>query len=394
MRNILFVYHVSTIGGGSLCLLNIIKKLDRTKFKPIVLLQSEGKLSEELTKLGVKVHYDRNIRTVPYNRTLVSLRVFVNLIRMIISIFRFSSWISKCNADIVYLNTMMLYPYLITSFKKCASIIHVREHWPEGEHELQFKLAKKVIGKLASQIIAINETSKEMLNLEHKTEVVYDWIDFDGKDGFVDFKQIFGDNYESYYIFLYLGGMQRIKGALEIVKAFNSLKEVGDARLLFVGYSQDSEEKKTFKRFIKRIINLTGYEFFSQKVLKCINSDNRIKTLNATANVKTLIINTNVGISFPTIPHAILPIAESIYLKRKIITVKTQEAEEYVGNNANAYFVNPGDIEGLKKSMKRALSYRGTRVEVDNSLILKKFDSTLNSKKLNNVIWNTYNVQK
>ena len=51
---ILFVSHSSSIGGGEKCLLTLVKHLDRNLFEPIVIFPSEGSISREMVKLGVK----------------------------------------------------------------------------------------------------------------------------------------------------------------------------------------------------------------------------------------------------------------------------------------------------------------------------------------------------
>ena len=55
MKRILYVHQVSSVGGASFCLLNIIKGLDRQKYAPSVLLKENGPLAEEFRKLGVTV---------------------------------------------------------------------------------------------------------------------------------------------------------------------------------------------------------------------------------------------------------------------------------------------------------------------------------------------------
>ena len=80
---ILYIYHVSQIGGGSFTLLNIIKELDKSKFQPYVALRDKGPLSEALTKMGVEVHFVSRIRAVPYNKSIwskSSLKNFINII--------------------------------------------------------------------------------------------------------------------------------------------------------------------------------------------------------------------------------------------------------------------------------------------------------------------------
>ena len=61
---ILYIFHVSVIGGGSFCLLNIIKQLDKNTYTPIVLLKSDGPLAVELKKIGATVYFEKSISTV------------------------------------------------------------------------------------------------------------------------------------------------------------------------------------------------------------------------------------------------------------------------------------------------------------------------------------------
>lgn len=57
---VLFVHHVSSIGGASYCMLNILKVLDRNNYAPVVLLKNQGPLVDEIKKLGVKLSFFRN----------------------------------------------------------------------------------------------------------------------------------------------------------------------------------------------------------------------------------------------------------------------------------------------------------------------------------------------
>ncbi len=49
MKRILYVHHVSSVGGASFCLLNIIKGLDRQKYAPSVLLKREWTSSRRVS---------------------------------------------------------------------------------------------------------------------------------------------------------------------------------------------------------------------------------------------------------------------------------------------------------------------------------------------------------
>ena len=87
MKTILYVYHASNIGGGSYAMLNVIKALNRDEYRPVVLLKSEGALVEELKAMGIDVYFLPLINTVPYNRSLFTLRnikrIFIHRIAII-----------------------------------------------------------------------------------------------------------------------------------------------------------------------------------------------------------------------------------------------------------------------------------------------------------------------
>ena len=74
MRRILFVFHVSSVGGGSYCLYNLLKAIDRTVFEPVVLLPGSGSLCDEISKLDIRIEYMPGMSTYPYSTSLLSYR--------------------------------------------------------------------------------------------------------------------------------------------------------------------------------------------------------------------------------------------------------------------------------------------------------------------------------
>jgi hypothetical protein len=55
MINILYLHETSQISGAEQSLLNLIRNLDRRKFKPSFVLARPGPLVDELHKAGVNV---------------------------------------------------------------------------------------------------------------------------------------------------------------------------------------------------------------------------------------------------------------------------------------------------------------------------------------------------
>ena len=155
-RKILFVHHVSVVGGASYCLLNIIKNISASNIYPIVLLKNYGPLVNELKKLNVEVHFFSALTTVPYNRTIFhprNLRQFYNVYK---AQKLFKHILDKIRPDIVYLNNVMLHPYLKTAKSfGLKTIVHIREHWPLDEHRQQLRILQHNVRLYADSVIAI-----------------------------------------------------------------------------------------------------------------------------------------------------------------------------------------------------------------------------------------------
>lgn len=385
--NILYIFHVSIIGGGSFCLLNMIKKLDRKHYNPIILLKNRGPLCTELEKIGATVFIEKTISTVPYNRSIFEIGSINQIISVILSLKKIKYWIRKVDADIVHINTMMMYPYALPAHKLGKKvIIHMREHWPSNQHQIQFKIAQRMIDKYSNKIIAINKTSAEVIGLPQKTQIIYDWIDFDKRDEFINFKKLFGNDFKSLKIFLFVGGLQKIKGALEVIQIFYEQIHEKNARLLFVGCNEKCYDNRGYKAKIKALLRIMGLPVYSDKIKSIAQKDDRIVLIPSTYQIKSLIEQAFCLVSFPTIPHANLPIAEAIWLGKPIISADTPEAQEYSNNGESAILFKMNNKDEFKKALTYALE-NDTQIEESakngSKNIQLMFDSKRNSNLLN-----------
>ena len=385
--NILYIFHVSTFGGGSLCLLNLVKELNKEKFNPIVLLKSFGPLCEELEKVGATVFIEPSITTVPYNRPLFKLISIKQIIAMLLSIKKVKHWIKDTEANIIHINTMMMYPYAIPAYKlQRKVIIHVREHWPVKENIFQLNFARKIIEKYSNLVIAINKTSANIINLPHKTEIIYDWIDLNKRDKFIDFKTIFGKEYKKLKVFLFLGGIQRTKGALQVVKVFYENLKYKDARLLFVGSDSKEILYIGWKGTLKKILHFFKIFTYSDKIKKIMQKDDRIMCISSTNQVKSLFEQSYCTVVFPTIPHAIIPIAEAIYLGKPVLSAETPEAIEYSNQGEGAKLFKINSIVEFQKEfiyMYNNEEIINKKAQLNSKYIQEFFSKEKNSNKLN-----------
>lgn len=386
MKTILYLHHVSSIGGASYCLLNILKEIDRTKYKPIVLLKGYGPLVDEIKKLNIEVLTMFSMATIPYNRSFFRIKTILNYFKVLLSLTKFRILLSKLDIDLVYLNNMMLYPYLKVAKKlNLKTIIHIREHWPLDEHTIQLSLAQDFIYKFADSVIVINNYSSMMFpKAKEKTSIVYDWINFDDRYEYRPFNKIFNEDSSKLKVFLYTGGMQKIKGAYEVVTSFTNHLIKTDYRLLIVGV--DSKiNTEGLKGKIKFILSKVGYKTYEYKVKKAIHKDARIKCIPATFALKHIIEQSYCTLSYFKMPHANLALAESIILGTVPLAATTPESLEYSDNgNLAILFGLLNFNEFLEKLQNIDTEYEVVKYRIDKMkfIIARLFDRRRNVELL------------
>ena len=84
----------------------------------------------------------------------------------------------------------------------------------------------------------------------------------------MDFEKIIGADHKSIKTYLFLGGMQKIKGALEVVEVFSEYIHEDNVRLLFVGCEDKNFDLKGYQAKIKSILRLIGRPVYSDKIKK------------------------------------------------------------------------------------------------------------------------------
>jgi len=390
-KKILYVYHSSILGGGSYCLFNIIEKLDRKRYQPIVLLKDYGSLCDQLESVGAKVYIEKTISTVPYNKSLFNLTSIKRIYYVVLSCYKLKKWLLVLNPDIVYINTMMMHPYLKVAKKaNKKTIIHIREHWPINEHTLQYKLAKKNIKKYADSIVSINHTSASMVNVPQKTKVIYDWIDFSEREEEFSFEQIFGKDYKSLKIFTFTGGIDSNKGTMEVVKTFSSKVLDKNARLLILG-ADTTFVYAGVRGTISRYLSIINYGTYPNRVRKEILKDKRIVCIPSIYKLKQIIETSYCILSFFTIPHANLMLAESICLGQIVIAAYTPEAIEYSNYGEAAILFEMNNLEEFAGKIEELINnYDYYREKAKSGMEYNKslFDPIRNSYLLNNVYAN------
>jgi len=247
-------------------------------------------------------------------------------------------------------------------------------------------MSRYFINKYSSKIIAINKTSADIINLPAKTEVIYDWIDFKDRDGIVDLNKEYGVDVKKNKVFLFVGGFQKIKGAYEVLSVFTQLSLIENIKLLFISSNSYKYDKKSLKSIMKFVLRKLNRPVLSDKIRDIIKNDKRIVQIPMTKNIKSLYEQVHCLISFPTIPHAILPIAESLWNGNPVIAVDTPEAREYSNGGKSSILVEMNNIKNLENAILDFIkNEEEIKKEIKDSIesIKEKFNEKKNSILLN-----------
>lgn len=387
MKKILYIFHCSTIGGGSYCLLNILKNVDRNKYLPTVLLAYNGPLANEIEKLGIEVLFYPMLDSTPYNLSLWKRGTLTKYRKIDKSLGGFSEKLKQINPDLVYINSMMLYPYLKPAKEAgYKTVIHIREHWPINEHRKQLRRLQSYIQKYADHIVAINQfAAKQVPYIENRTTIVYDWIDFTDRYKAIPMSEIFKEDLADKKVLLFTGGRASNKGAKEVAELFSKYLKDDKLRLLVLGNSIQ-HFGKSWRERIKMWLSDKGVRvFYGYELNNIIKSDKRIVCIPNLYEIKHLLDQCACLVSYFTIPHANLALAESIINKTIVVAAETEESLEYSLNGDLACLFKMNDAKGFVKAVKLALTQADSmkkKLDEKSYIVKDMFDKEQNVSTL------------
>lgn len=380
MKKILFVYHVSKIGGGSYCLLNLLKAVDRTVFKPVVMLPRIGPLSEEIKKLNIEIIYYPPLTLYPYNQSVWSIKTIRKLFNMVKCFKGFTKVIKQEKPDIVYLNTMMLFPFArLAKEEGCMTVLHVREHWPLNEHVRQLSWARNIADKYVDKLIAINRYSASIFPQKEAT-IIYDWINMDERRG-TTLKEVLCEDDSNINAYLFTGGIDPIKGTMEVISTFTKYVKGDDKRLLAFGIDK-SVVFSGIKGNIKRVLSLLGFKSYKERVIALCNKDQRVICVPAIYNITDIMDKACAFLSYFKMPHANLALAESIIMGIPSIAAQTDESLEYSGEGDLASLFEFGNLALFEQCVKdfESGNYKITENHSDGvAMLAEKFSKERNA---------------
>ncbi len=355
---ILYVHHGKGIGGAPLSLLYLIKCLPPERFKAVVACIHESAASEMFRAEGIETVVLRGIRDFSHTNVLWYPwwqwpKTISRLVHLPFAIERARRFLSSNRFDIVHLNTSTLLAFGIAAARRGMKVVwHVREPIARGYFGLRRMLVRRVIRADADAVIPICEYDASQLLPADNIHVVYNFVDRSVFDPATDggaarLELALGERGRAV---LFLGGINRIKGTLEFVRAaIQVLDRKEDIVFLIAGPAPDGG--------LRGILNGTGA--YRRKVMAAIPTRHAgsIRFLGVRNDVPKLLAASSI-LCFPSlVPHFARPVIEASAMGVPVIASDIGGPRELVRNGETGLLVPAGDVAALAGAIERILDH-------------------------------------
>jgi glycosyltransferase involved in cell wall biosynthesis len=326
---ILFIHHGSGIGGASICLKELVLSMT-DQIEPTILCLKNSSAVPFFQESGIKTVFLNtffyrkiysfwpHIEGTTYSPTSLILlpRFFISYI--LNALYFSKNVLKKYEFDILYLNSTFLTDWTILNKKKTIS--HIREPLGKGFLGIRRSLFKYVISKKVDQIIAISNDNASRVNLLSKTTVTYDPMRV------IKYKQAVKTDLDKKY-YLYLGGLQMIKGFYVLVSALPYLNS--NVRIFFAG-NIDYQSRSGFFGNLKKMVE-------SYWVAKLRKSDKVIE-IGLINNVYDYLKSSDYLLFPSTIPHFAGPVLEAYRVGKPVVVSDVKGMDEIVSPKTGFFF--------------------------------------------------------
>jgi glycosyltransferase involved in cell wall biosynthesis len=340
MNAVLFIEHLAGIGGGQICLLELLRKLDRTRFDPVVVCVSRGELYDRIAETGAKVEVIdfRGVRRKSPLATVGSIRSIAKIIR-------------RYRIRLVHVNSQKA--LLVAIPASLATGVPILWHC---HVDSDFGRLYDVVSSLAAKIIVVNSEFVrhrfDSIRLAaKKIRLVYNGIDLRKirpADRGRLIRQEFGIDAGALVVGT-LGRLQAEKGMEYFFEAAPAIaREIPGAKFLVVGGSLDPtdpyESKLRSMAHRLGVAPQTTFTGFRPDIADCISA-------------MDIVVIPSLREGLP------LAVAEAMAMEKPIVASAVGGIPEMIESNVSGALVPPGDSaaiagEVIKLAKDRALASR------------------------------------
>jgi glycosyltransferase involved in cell wall biosynthesis len=326
---ILYVHPSDELYGSDRVLLELVRRLDRARFEPAVLLSSDvpyaGRLTARLTRLGVPV---LRLRIgVLRRRALASpARAARFALDALLSTARIARLLEAERIDVVHANTVTVFPAALAArIARRRLVWHVHEIVADRPGRA---LLHGLVGLLAHRVVVVSEAARASLGSRAEAEVVPNGIE--RREGSAP--------PEDPPLVAYVGRLSARKGPLVLLRAMARLgAKHPRARLVFAGDEFGSGDEVT--REIAAEARRAGLA-------------ERVEMRPFSEDVSALLTASTVVVGPSVLPESFgLVLLEAMASGRPVVASDHGGPRELVVHGETGLLVPPGDDEALAEAL-------------------------------------------
>lgn len=340
MTNILFIHQSADLYGSDKTLLQLLSKLDKSKFNPVVIIPLDGPLKEELERQHIKVIISPVLKLYRKMFTPKNIFLFFKQIKKGIAVL--DELNKEYKFGIIYSNTLaVLLGMIYAKKRKIKHIWHVHEIIVHPKPIAY--IFPKLLHRYADVIVCNSRATMDNLisrerKLIGKTQIIYNGLQPRSTDYTRIKKEDLGFEKEDFIITL-IGRINRLKGHKWLLNTFaNNFKDNEKIKLLFVGSP------------------VVGQEYYLEEIkeiIKAKNLENRIKILGFTKNLNPILDISDILTVPSTEAESFGLVAlEGMLSKKPIIGSDHGGLKEIIIHNETGFLVEPNNELQLASAIK------------------------------------------
>ncbi len=350
MKNILFIHQSAELYGSDKTILMFISSLDKTKYRPIVVVPFEGPLTREFEKNNIQVVIAPVLKL--YRKMITPTNMIKATKEYKLGLETLENLHKEHKFDLVYSHTLAA----------LIGIIFARKHNIKHLWHIQEILAKPV---------AINKVFKKLLNLKANHKAVYDskatmnfWIENDEKlatkSDFVwngldaSAKPVYSREHiksvrekffqvdDSITVIGLVGRINSWKGQPLLLESYNKIaKNYPNSRLIFIGSAPPNQE------------------FFTDSLKKSITDfklENQVKIIPFQEEIWQLWDSIDIAVVPSTEPEPFGMVAiEAMLAKKPVVAANHGGLTEIVVHGETGLLFEPQNADELASALKLLL---------------------------------------
>jgi len=353
--NILYIHSGSGLYGADIVLWQLIKGIDKSKFKPLVILPQSGPLADKIEEVGVPV---KIMKMGVLRRKFFNLKGIVPYFFLLaISVIRLMTIIKKEKIKIVYSNTSAVLAGAIAAWiSRTAHIWHIHEVIVKPKY--LWKILSGIIFLLSDKVIAISEAVKSHLaegfkRNAKKAVLIYDGINiakFDTRIKGEKIRREFNISQDAIIIGM-VGRISRWKGQEHFLEGAAEIhKNFPETKFLIVGNPYPGEEYR-MKKLQNQIesIGLKGHTF-----LTGFRSD----IIEVLASFDIFILPSQWPEPFG------LVILEAMAMEKPVVATNHGGPRDIVLDGITGYLVPPQDISQMVSALTKLIEEKDLRISM------------------------------